>query len=52
MHVTMQAPYFYEVGNKLNEMSERSPAFSDFLARTFRTRYYELISKVSVYTEA
>jgi len=42
----MQAPYFYEVGNKLNEMWERSPIFSDFLVKTFRTRYYELISKV------
>lgn len=42
----MQAPYFYEVGNKLNEMWEKSPIFSDFLVRTFRTRYYELISKV------
>jgi len=39
------APYFYEVGNKLNEMWERSPIFSDFLVRTFRSRYYELISK-------
>lgn len=43
-----QAPYFFEVGNKLNELSERSPTFSDFLVRTFRTRYYELISKVSL----
>ena len=44
--VLVQAPYFYEVGNKLNEMWEKSPIFSDFLVRTFRTRYYELISKV------
>jgi len=45
----LQSPYFYEVGNKLNELWEKSPAFSDFLVRTFRARYYELISKVCVY---
>ena len=46
MDLLVQAPYFYEVGNKLNEMWERSPDFSEFLVKTFRTRYYELISKV------
>lgn len=48
LSTTTQAPYFYEVGNMLNELWERSPTFSDFLTRTFRTRYYELISKVRV----
>lgn len=41
----MQAPYFYEVGNKLNAAYLRDVGFSRFLVNTFHTRYYELISK-------
>ncbi|KAL6750183.1 hypothetical protein V8C86DRAFT_1814467 [Haematococcus lacustris] len=38
------APYFYEAGNKLNELL-RDEDLSVFLTRTFKTRYFELISK-------
>ena len=38
------APYFYEVGSKCNEFLQDTE-LSGFLARTFKTRYHELISK-------
>lgn len=40
----LQAPYFYEVGNRLNEFMQ-DPELSAFLSRTFKTRYHELIYK-------
>lgn len=40
----MQAPYFYDVGNKLNEFL-KDVELSYFLTRTFKTRYHELIYK-------
>lgn len=39
-----RAPFFYEVGNKINEFL-RDAELSGFLSKTFQTRYYELLSK-------
>lgn len=39
-----RSPYFYEVGSKCNECLQ-DVELSAFLQRTFKTRYYELISK-------
>jgi GINS complex subunit 3 len=39
-----RAPFFYDVGNKCNQFLQ-DPGLSGFLARTYATRYRELVSK-------
>lgn len=39
-----RAPYFYEVGKKCNDILQ-DVEVSNFLVRTFKTRYHELLSK-------
>jgi hypothetical protein len=43
-HPHAQMPYFYEVGNRLNELLG-DVELSAFLSRTFKTRYHELVSR-------
>ncbi|KXZ51154.1 hypothetical protein GPECTOR_13g641 [Gonium pectorale] len=39
-----RAPFFYDVGNKCNQFMQ-DLTLSDFLSRTYATRYRELVSK-------